>query len=558
MVKRIFEILNREIRGLHEAAYLLAFFSFLSQLLGLVRDRLLAHTFGADHMLDIYYASFKLPDLIFACIASAVSISVLVPFLVERFGKSHQEERLFINSIFTVFSTVIIVVSAVAYIYTPEILHIMYPTFTDSFSELVSLTRILLLQPIFLGISNFLGSITQAHQRFISYAMSPVVYNLGIVIGVMFLYPAFGLNGLVYGVVVGSLLHLSLQLPFILEKKLFPRIVLTIDWQSIKNVLLLSLPRTFTLAFSSLSVIVLTSLASRMAEGSISVFTLSLNMQSVPLSIIGVSYSLAAFPTLARFFTKGNIEQFIGSIVTSIRHIIFWSLPVTVLFIVLRAQIVRTILGSGNFNWSDTRLTAACLAVFVVSAVAQSIILLFVRGYYAAGKTRKPLIINLIGAVLIVIIAYLSLYLFSVSTLFTDFMESLLRIQGLSGTPVVSLAIGYSLASIVNAGLLWIMFEKDFPGFSRVLKHVSFQSFGASVIMGFFAYHSLSYLDDIFDINTLPGIFLQGLLAGLIGLVVWVVVLKLLKSKELEDVWVTLHKRIFATKIYVEDGEHIV
>lgn len=558
MVKRIFEILNREIRGLHEAAYLLAFFSFLSQLLGLVRDRLLAHTFGADRMLDIYYASFKIPDLIFACIASAVSISVLVPFLVERFGKSHNEERLFINSIFTVFASMIIVTSLVAYIYTPEILHMMYPTLKDSFGELVTLTRILLLQPIFLGISNFLGSITQAHQRFVSYAMSPVVYNLGIVIGVMFLYPLFGLNGLVYGVILGSLLHLGLQLPFIFEKKLIPHFVLKIDWSSIKNVLLLSLPRTFTLAFSSLSVIILTSLASRMTEGSISIFTLSLNMQSVPLSIIGVSYSLAAFPTLARFFTKGNIEQFVGSIVTAMRHIVFWSLPVTVLFIVLRAQIVRTILGSGNFNWNDTRLTAACLAVFVVSAVAQSVILLLVRGYYAAGQTRKPLLINLFGAVLIVLTSYFSLYLFSVSTLFTDFMEALLRIQGLSGTPVVSLAIGYSFASLINAGLLWVLFERDFPGFSYVLKRVSFQAFGASIIMGFFSYHALAYLDDIFDINTLPGIFLQGLLAGLIGIVVWFIVLKLLKSKELDDVVETLHKKIFSTKIYVEDGEHIV
>jgi putative peptidoglycan lipid II flippase len=557
MVKRIFDLLNKEIRGLHEAAYLLAFFSLLSQILALVRDRLFAHMFGAGHVLDTYYAAFKIPDLIFACIASIVSISVLVPFLVERFGKSYEEERRFINSIFSVFSIIMVVVSIVVCIFTPHIIKYIYPTL-GSYTELILLTRILLLQPIILGVSNFLGSITQAHQRFVSYAMSPVVYNLGIIIGIVTLYPLFGLVGVVYGVLLGAVFHMSLQLPFVFERKLVPRITFSIDWVSIKKVLLLSLPRTFTLAFSSIALVILTSMASKMVTGSIAVFNLSWNIQSVPLAIIGVSYSLAAFPTLSRYFANGHIEDFIANIVTALRHIIFWSLPVTVLFIILRAQIVRTILGSGNFNWNDTRLTAACLALFVVSVVAQSIMLLFVRGYYAAGKTRKPLIINLIGAVLIVVISYVSLYFFSVSPLFTDFMESLLRIEGLTGTSVISLVLGYSIASLVNAGLLWILFEKDFPGLSCVVKKVSFQSFGASIIMGYVTYYMLDLFDNVFDLNTLPGVFLQGLLAGSIGIVVWIIILRLLKSKELSDVWETLHKKIFATKIYVEDREHIV
>lgn len=557
MVKRIFELLNREIRGLHEAAYLLAFFSFLSQILALLRDRLFAHMFGAGHALDTYYAAFKIPDLIFACIASIVSISVLVPFLVERFGKSHAEERKFIDSIFSIFSLIMIVTSVVVCIFTPQILAYIYPTF-GSYTELTILTRILLLQPILLGVSNFLGSVTQAHQRFVSYAMSPVVYNLGIIIGLVALYPSFGLKGIAMGVLLGSVFHLCLQLPFVFERGLIPRITFAIDWVAIKKVLLLSLPRTLTLAFSSISLVALTSLASRMTSGSIAVFNLSWNIQSVPLAIIGVSYSLAAFPTLSKYFANGHIEDFIANIVTSLRHIIFWSLPVTILFIILRAQIVRTILGSGNFNWNDTRLTAACLAIFVVSVVAQSIMLLFVRGYYAAGKTRKPLIVNLIGALLIVCISYVSLYFFSVSPMFTSFMESLLRIEGLKGTSVISLALGYSLASLINAGLLWIIFERDFPGLSCVVKKVSFQSFGASMIMGFTTYHMLGILDDYLDLNTLPGIFFQGFIAGIVGIITWVIVLKLLKSKELDDVWNTLHQKIFSTKIYVEDREHII
>ena len=130
-------------------------------------------------------------------------------------------------------------------------------------------------------------------------------------------------------------------------------------------------------------------------------------MQSVPLAIVGASYSLAAFPTLAGLWTKGDTRTFVSTLSTAMRHIFFWSVPALVLFVVLRAQIVRTVLGSGAFDWSDTRLTAASLALFAVSVVAQSAILLLTRAYYAAGKTRAPLFIAFGGALITVCSAFL-------------------------------------------------------------------------------------------------------------------------------------------------------
>jgi putative peptidoglycan lipid II flippase len=556
MVKRIFTVLNKEVRGLHEAAYLLAFFSFISQLLALVRDRMLAHSFGAGQSLDIYYAAFKVPDFITAFIASAVSISVLVPFIIERFGKSQEEEKRFVNSIFTVFIIAIVVVSVIAFIFAPQLLAYLYKGIQgEALSELILLTRILLLQPILLGVSNFLGSITQAHQRFLPYAVSPVVYNLGIVIGIAWLLPIFGLPGIVYGVLIGAALHLALQIPFVVEKKLFPQITKTIDWVSTKKVFLLSLPRTCALSLSTLSLVVLTSFASRMMEGSISIFSLSWNLQSVTLSIVGVSYSLAAFPTLSRFVTEGNLEKFAQSIVTSLRHIIFWTLPFSVLFIVLRAQVVRTVLGSGSFDWNDTRLTAACLALFTVSALAQGVILLLVRGYYAAGMTKKPLYINIVGAVLIVLFSYGFMGIFNHFPVFAAFIESLLRVQDLEGTSVLMLALGYTCATILNALILWFIFSRDFKGVSRVVGKVFMQTFAAAVIMGFVAYEALTVFALIFDLSTLVGIFLQGLCAGLVGIAVFVAVLKLIRNKEIDDVWKALHAKITSAKVVVSDKD---
>ena len=249
-----------------------------------------------------------------------------------------------------------------------------------------------------------------------------------------------GLNGLGLGVVLGAFLHLAIQIPVIIQTGFAPVFRLRIDLREIFEVIKISLPRTITLSLSNITILVLISFASSLGEGSISVFNLSFNLQSVPLSIIGVSYSVAAFPTLARFFSSGDRNKFAEHIVIATRHIIFWSVPAIFLFIVLRAQIVRTILGSGRFSWEDTRLTAAALALFAISILAQGLILLFVRGYYAAGITKRPLIINTFSSILIIVLALFFVNLFDSSDVFRYFTQSLLRIGDLPNTSVIHAA----------------------------------------------------------------------------------------------------------------------
>ncbi|MBT4894909.1 oligosaccharide flippase family protein, partial [bacterium] len=395
MVRRIFNLIHKEINGLHEAAYLLGAFALLSQILALFRDRLLAHFFGAGAVLDTYYAAFRLPDIIFVAIASIVSVYVLIPFLAEKSSISKLKEKEFINTIFSAFFLIIITVSVIAFIFAPWLMKLFFPGLVDTaqFADLILLTRVLLLQPIFLGISNLFASITQIHRKFVLYALSPVLYNVGIIIGIVFFYPSFGFMGLGLGVVLGAVLHLAIQIPFIVKNKFLPKITLSIvgtRFNDVKKVIFLSLPRTLALSAHQISLLFLISFASLMASGSIAVFNLSFNLQSVPLTIIGVSYSVAAFPTLAKMFSNGQKKDFLEQVLTASKHIIFWSFPAIVLFIILRAQIVRVILGSGEFDWADTRLTAAALALFAVSIAAQGLVLLFVRGYYAAGNTKKP------------------------------------------------------------------------------------------------------------------------------------------------------------------------
>jgi len=378
----------------------------------------------------MYYASFRIPDFIFISVASLVSVSVLVPFFIEKIDKNEKEARNFIDSIFSSFFLVIIVVSIIAFAVVPQLLDFIFPGFVGkAFHEsLITLTRIMLLSPIFLGLSNFLASITQAYRRFFIYALSPLLYNLGIIVGVLFLYPLFGLKGLAFGVVFGSFCHLMIQVPFVVGKSMMPRIRFSVSLESLRKIMWLSLSRTLALSVTQVAIMFLLSLASLMTSGSIAVFNLSWNLQSVPLSIFGVSYTVALFPSISRLFSNGEKDKFVSEIVVAAKHIIFWSVPAAVLFIVLRAQIVRVILGSGQFSWSDTRLTAAALALFSVSVLAQSFFLLFVRGYYASGNTKKPLIINCISGVLIVGLSYFFTKFFSSHLFFRYFIEHLFRV----------------------------------------------------------------------------------------------------------------------------------
>ncbi|MEI6396735.1 MAG: lipid II flippase MurJ [Candidatus Taylorbacteria bacterium] len=559
MVKRFFSAMGREIRGLHEAAYVLAIFALLSQILALFRDKLLAFTFGAGHQLDIYYAAFRIPDFIFALIGSLVSASILLPFFIDSFSKSQEEGKSFSDSIFTLFFGVVIIISIIIFILAPWIVPLVLPGFAHdpALPQLILAMRIMLLSPIFLALSNLFSSLTQMRHRFLVYALSPVMYNLGIIIGVFFLYRWIGLSGLAVGVAIGAFLHMGIQLPFLRHEKLLPAFTRNLQWSKMKPILLTAFPRTLTLSANELAEFIFISMASLLTAGSISVFNLAFNLQSVPLALIGVSYSSAVFPTLSKLYYEKNAAAFLQKMITAARHIIFWSMPITILFIVLRAQIVRVVLGAGKFDWADTRLTAAMLALFIISTVGQSLIVLFVRAFYAEGKTAKPLLINIISACTIIVLGFALIQLFDHVPLFKFFIEDLLRVDGQTGTNALMLPLAYSIGVILNTVLHWVTFEKSYKGFSKPVLETFFHSFSASVIAGAIAFMGLRIFANVFPLEKVWGIFMQGFCSGILGLTIGVLVLIALKNTELAEVWRTLHSKIWKVRVPPAEVERL-
>jgi len=556
MVRKIFSFLYKETHTLNQAALLLGFFAFLSQVLAFLRDRLLAHIFGAGSDLDIYYAAFRIPDFIFVTAASVVSLSVLIPFIIEKETEGKEALRNLIDSVFSFFGLLIMGVSLLAFFLMPSLSGIIFKGLpTESVSQVIFLSRLLLLSPILLGFSNLFGSITQAYNRFAIYALAPILYNVGIILGIMLLAKQLGVLGVAIGVIAGALFHAVVQMPFAWRIGLFPRPTFRLDPSLIHRIVTVSFPRTLTLSMSSLSLIFLVSLASLMSAGSISVLSFSINLQSVPLSIIGVSYSLAAFPTLSRRFKEKNIAAFSAQMAATARFIIFWALPLSALFIVLRAQLVRVILGSGLFDWEDTRLTAAALALFVFSSVFQCLLLLFVRGFYSAGYTKKPFVLNLLSTSILFLAAWGFVKIFYLSDTFRLFIGALLKVEDLPGTAVLMLPLAYTIGSIVNGIFHWVAFEKEFPGFSKGVIRASFHYLGTSMIMGATAYVGLNMFATYSNTDTLITILSQTAFSAAFALLVGIGLLIALKSRELEEVWSAIKMRFWKTEVIATDPE---
>lgn len=545
MVRRVIQLMYTEVRGLHQAAYLLALFALASQILALVRDRMLAHQFGAGVELDIYYAAFRIPDLLYVLFASTLSVYVLIPFVSSRIaGDDTARARQLLSQVATLFLVIYIALAGAVFVLAPYLVPLIAPGLVDYTSDIVTVLRILLLQPLLLGISSLFGVITQLSHRFVIYAISPLLYNVGIIFGIGFLYPVLGLPGLAYGVVLGALAHMLVQWPLVRQSNLSFGLTTYLSWPTLLEVLYVSVPRALTLALHQVSLLAMVAIASLMTLGSVAVFQLAYNLQSVPLAIIGASYSIAAFPLLADLFAQEKHEQFRSHVITALRHIIFWSVPVIGLIIVLRAQMVRVILGSGSFDWADTRLTAAVLAILAVSLLAQAVNLLIVRTFYAGGYTRIPFLVTSIGTFLTVAGSYILFITYQDNLEFYLQVNDWLRIDSVPGAEVVILALGYSVGMIVQTLVMLGIAAAQFSLPLRDLAVPLFRAATAGLGGAFSAYTALNFF--VFGINpeAFIGVLLHGITGGVMGLLGVVAVYHVTGAPELREIILSLRGRL--------------
>ncbi len=528
MVRWIFERIAAPVRGLHQAAYLLAALTLASQVLALLRDRAFAHAFGAGQVLDLYYAAFRVPDLVFALVSSLVSAYVLIPRIT---GMDREAVRRLLSESATFLFGIGGLVCVVLAVFMPQFLTFLYPSFAASTqqSEFILLARMLLLQPLLLGLSGILGSVTQVHRRFMLFAISPVLYNLGIIMGAVFFYPVWGLPGIGAGVIIGALAYLLVNIPVIMDAGVIPRFRLP-RFALMMPVIRDSVPRSLALGMGSITALVLTAFASRIGTGAVSVFTFAGNLQAVPLALIGSSYAVAAFPALSEASALERREEFTGILSASARHVILWSMVSLGLIVVLRAHIVRVILGTGAFDWNATRLTAALLAVLAVGLAAQGLVLLFSRALYAVRQSWRPLAYQIAGGVLSVLLAMFFLSMPAAG--FPATFAAFLKVGDVPGTAILLVALAATLGQIFLALLSLVATWAISPGLARTLIRPLTDGGVAALTAGAAAYGTLVIEGGIAPLTTLAAVFTEGCIAGIVGLCAAGLTLFFLENKE--------------------------
>ncbi len=423
MIKKL---INGKTGSITSAALILGVASLASKALGLLRDRILAGEFGAGRELDIYLAAFRIPDFIFNIVVIGALSAGFIPVFTKLISEK-KEQRAFrtANAVLNLLFIVLIFFCLLAIIFAPNLIHLLTPGFDSAKKEAtVELTRIMFLSPIFLLLSSVIGGILQSYQRFFVYSLSPILYNLGIITGAIYFTELWGLKGLAWGVVLGSFLHFSIQLPIAIKLGFSYQWVIDIKDNGVRKIIRMMIPRTLTLFVVQFNLLVITIIASTLNEGSLVVFNFANNLQSFPLGLFAISFAIASFPILSSLSEKEKRNEFAKNLNIIIKQILFFIIPTSIFLIVLRAQIVRIILGWGKFDWQDTILTLNALQIFALSLFAQALIPLLSRAFWALHDAKTPFFAALISAVINLILAIVLSKQFGISGLVGAFSVS--------------------------------------------------------------------------------------------------------------------------------------
>lgn len=531
MVKKL---INAQINNITVAAALVAVLSLVSRMLGILRDRILAGEFGAGDTLDVYFAAFRVPDLVFNLIVLGALSAGFIPIFTELLQKkdaktcdviqkgSHKVAWEFTNNLLNILFLTLIIVSVVGFIFAPFIMKLVTPGFSQSkLDQVVDLTRIMFFSPIILGVSGIVGGVLQSFKRFFVYSLGPIMYNVGIIVGALFFVPMWGIYGLAYGVILGALLHLFIQIPTLFSLGFRYKNYFNLKSNKIRTIGRLMIPRLMSLGIVQVNLLVITIIASTLESGSLSIFNLANNLAFFPIGIFGISFSVAAFPTLSEYSHKKKL--FIRTFSKTIRNILFFIVPSTVILITLKAHIIRIILGTGNFDWGDTVLTLQTLEFFAISLFAQATIPLLSRMFFALKNSKTPFFVGLVSALINVVLSfYLS------------------KKMGVSG-----LALAFSLASIFNFVLLWVFLRVKIGGLDEVRILVSVIKFSAAAVgCGVVIQLSKIIIEPYIQMEKFSGVLTQGFIAGFLGLISYMLLCYLFRSREFFHFFNALMRRL--------------
>jgi len=538
LLKNGSEFLTRQQKNIFSAAVVIMLMIAASRILGLVRNRVLAHFFTAEE-LSLYFAAFRLPETIFEILIFGTLASAFIPTFTSYLSKNQEKEAWYVvNSAINITLIFFLFLAIFLLIFSSPLYKVIAPGFSLSQVETTAnLARILLLAQAFFILSYFLTAVLESFQRFLIPALSPLFYNLGIILGTVFLAKKVGIYAPTIGAVVGAFFHFFIQLPLAFHLGFKPRLVFDFSHPGIKKIGRLAVPRIIELSFLQLSKGAELFLASLVSSGAYTYYTFANSLQLLPVGVFGTSIAKAALPSLSYQAVQKKEGEFKETISSLFRQIVFLTLPLSVFLITLRIPVVRLAFGAASFTWESTVQTSLALSAFCLGITAQALTYLLTRAFYALHDTKTPVKISIVTMLL--------------NILFGGFFILILKL------PIWSLAMGFSLASIIQTILLIIFIRKKVDFFSEdlfvVLVKIIFSSLISGGVMFFFLKvldrsawdRKLSFLGHfglalpvtferfILDTRYTINLVYLTVIVGLIGLISYIILGKILKIPEI-------------------------
>ncbi len=512
MFKRLFE---KESSSILSAAAIIMGATLASALLGLIRTRLLISFFYADKaVVDVFWAAFRLPDMIFQIIIVGALSSAFIP-VFSRYIGNKDESNIIASSMINVVMTIMIILSFGIFVFAYPLSRLIAGGFAeDQLLLMANLTRIMAAAQIFFGFSSFLTGVIQSHKRFLVPALSPVLYNLGIIIGILVFGRSLGIYGAAVGVVVGALLHLLAQLP--LAHKLGFRYSLAWDSKhgAVKEMTKLMLPRVLTLSLVQIEATAIITFSSWLSVGTVTIISIAQQLANLPVRLIGIPIGQASLPFFTKITSKNDLLSLAAMVNNTILEMLYLALPSSVIVLVLRIPLVRLAYGADSFPWAETVLTGKLVAILAVSIAARSLTHILVRVFYSLHNTTTPFLTNLLSTITNIGLSYYFLFVIK------------------SG--VLGMAFAITVASLIETVILTSLLY-SLAGFSR--SHLVFpvlKMIGITLVTSIALWVPLRFLDTlIFDTTrTLPLILLT-VTVGIIGMVVYIFLSYIFKIKEL-------------------------
>lgn len=409
-------LLFRKQNSILSAAFVIMATYAVSHLVGLVKSRLLiSYFFGnAAGQLDVYYAALVIPDTIFQLLVIGALSAAFIPTFTRYLQSDESAAWKMAASTVNLILILFVFICVAVYLLSYPLSHIIAPGFSSSQTLLMSnLLRIMLGAQLFFSVSGFLTGIIQSHQRFLVPALAPVAYNLGIIGGILFLSPIWGIYGPAIGMVIGAALHMLVQLPLAFKLGFRFRPIFSLKLPGVKEVVKLMPPRALALGIDQIEQFVAVTLASLLTAGSLSLLNVSRLIYTIPTLLFGSTIGQAALPALSQISAKNELEKFRTTLSNSFHQVAFLALPASVLLIVLRIPIIRIAFGASTFPWPATLLAGKTLGVLAISASFYATMQLIIRGFYALHDTRTPLFVGLAAAILDATLSVVGVWVFN-------------------------------------------------------------------------------------------------------------------------------------------------